>query len=176
MKIKKFLIAIVFILAFTIYVDAQILQKQSITLSDSQVKNLPSTPVEIIAAPGANKVIVPIVAIAYFKWNGNYGNIASNAALNISHNNGTNLLTALFENASSSVSNLLNDDEDYMAIFTQKSEIANGINVGFYMYPSNIVNKNITIGLYNGANGNLTGGSTANTIKVTVYYVVEDVS
>lgn len=173
---KKQINILLLILCCTICVHAQVLQRASVVLTDAQVKALPTTPVEVVSTPGAGKFLVPVSAVVYFHWTTNYGNINSNAALNISYNNGYSLLTALFENSgSSSVSNLLNDDEDYMAFFSQRSEIANGINQAFYIWPGGVVNKNLTIGLYNGLSGNLTGGSSGNTVKVVVYYTEENI-
>ena len=173
---RKLVGSILLMLILSFACVAQV-QKAIVTLTDSQIKALPTTPVELIASPGANKFILPISATVYFHWTANYTNIDSNAALNISHANGYSLLTALFENdGSSSISNLLNDDDDYMAIFTQKAETTSGRNIAYYIWPGGLVNKNLTIGLYNGFSGTLTGGDANNSITVTVLYTVNDVS
>lgn len=169
-------ILILLLLASSAFGQPCVFKQATVTLSDGQIKALPTTPVEILPAPGPGKMIFPIGGIIYFHWSGNYGNIASNSALVVAHANGFNLLTAVFENdGSTSVSNILNDDEDYMAILTPRSNVGIGSQtISRYDYAPNFDNRNITVAAYNGFNGNFTGGDPANTIKVTVYYAIVD--
>lgn len=148
----------------------------SVTLAHSQIQALPSSPVELIAAPGANKIILPVMATAYFHWSANYGNIAATAALTLAANNGYNLLTALFNSFAGGVENLLNDDEDYFVVFNPLSDIAPNIGnvVAMWWYAPNFVNQNLTIEAYNASAGNFTDGDSANTLTVSVLYVVLD--
>lgn len=58
------------------------IQQASVTLTDAQIKGLQTTPQEIVAAPGAGKVIVPISA--FFVCDtaaGAYGGIDDNAII-----------------------------------------------------------------------------------------------
>lgn len=51
--------------------SAQIYTTGNITLSNSQIKNIFTSPVTVIAAPGAGKIIIPLVLTVKFNYGGN---------------------------------------------------------------------------------------------------------
>lgn len=150
--------------------------KASVTLTDAQIKALPTSAVEIVAAPGAGQMLVPIRAVLSFRWTANYTNIASTAAIGVTHANGYGMLTSLFQQPSSQIGNLLANDENALAILAPLMEIdfTGQKPYGQQFWPGAFENLNLTIGGYNGFSGNFTGGDAANTLLVTVYYLVVD--
>lgn len=144
------------------------------TLNDAQIKVLPSTPFEIIPAPGANKIIVPVSALfildtlaaAYTSdadsaWNLRWGTDSETASQIIPINAILNQQNIGFghwgipyaDNGSGSFANVVT-------------------NVAF---SNSIINKSIVI--TDGWMGvtNYTGGNAANTLKIYVYYIIMDV-
>lgn len=66
--------------------DEGVLQSVSVTLTATQMRNLNATPVELVAAPGANKVIVPIRAVVSMDYNANvYDNVGAGDDLTIKY-------------------------------------------------------------------------------------------
>jgi hypothetical protein len=74
--------------SFQAVAGANGLSSVSITLTNSQIKNLRATPIQLIAAPGANKIIMP-VGNAW--WVLNYGGTSAFT--------GTNTIGVYFNNA-----------------------------------------------------------------------------
>ncbi len=150
-------------------------QKKVITLTNAQIKALPTTSIEIIPAPGANKVIcAPIVttgaalASLFLHWAADYTNINTNLALK-------------FKLGTSGVS------VQFLSIISKALLVTGGLNFLFVPSQGDIdstsisndpdtrVNKAISLSIDNMGSGDLTGGDAANTLTVTVYYTIIDV-
>lgn len=149
--------------------------KVAVTLSAAQIRALPTTGVELVAAPGAGKMLVPQRAVLSFHWVANVTNIASTAALGILHNDGFGMLTNLFEQPSSQINNLLANDEDALAILAPLIEldVATPKPYAQQFSTSVFANTNLTIRGFNGVLGNWTGGD-GSTLVITLYYLVVD--
>ena len=124
-----------------------------VTLTDDQIKALPTTPVEIVAAPGAGKYLQLIIASVYANFVSAY-NIDLGAY--ILNDNGNGFGSELFTIATA---------EPLQNIFQVQMD-------GSSSAPNVIENKNLAVISFDGVN--LTGGNAANTLKVTVYYVIVD--
>lgn len=154
---------------------APVVLSASVLLTDTQIKALPTTPVAIIAAPGAgfrNRVItasyrIDATAGAYTGIDATAADLslvlgpsfwrASDPIYNDSASSKT-LLTDFLGNAHSRVVDIA-QKWDY--------ELANlGI-------PADIGGKALQFRAFQGTGLDFTGGNAANTLRVTVYYAVE---
>ena len=64
--------------------SVQTVYSQTATLTDDQIKALPTTQVEIVAAPGAGKIIIPLFGGSAILTGANYTNKSSDALLSVS--------------------------------------------------------------------------------------------
>jgi len=170
---------------------SSILRQAVASLTNAQIKALPTTPVTIIAAPGANKLLVPHVALAHMKWVGNYTNI--NATSSISIDTAGNFLTSLAEDTLGGVTALLaggGPDGSWVPFVIQQIAQAKvttatpAVNPHFHhgvadsgSYDADIVNVPLTISMENVGDGPLTGGNASNVLQISVaYYVLNTIT
>ncbi len=157
----------------------------TVTLTDAQIKALPTTPITVVSAPGANKVIQPIFANLFAKTtSGAYTNI--NAAANL-----TLAMPSLF-----AMSYIPNDAAmTTIGSHTRLTDILGGANnrraelmpffeteavdswgpVGTIGASTGGVNEALQVLIDNGGSGALTGGNAANSLTVVVLYSIVDV-
>lgn len=153
--------------------SGDILLKQTVTLTHDQIKLLPTTPVEILAAPGVDKVYTIMSAIVLFHDAVDYTNVDAAATLRLDFTtNRTGASTRLEvgnENffdwgapddviGNLGVPNLFYNAATVTEIHTAPNQLAI------------IKNSPVDVAVANGALGNFTGGNAANTLKVTVWY------
>jgi hypothetical protein len=154
-----------------------LLLKATVTLTDAQIKALPTTPVEIVAAPGAGKLIWPLSAVIVCDTSANgYTNTDNVVALfiewwdgshlsnqwGVSHPNVLNLLTAF--------------DKVVLHVPPADTPSAFGVELdGIYLSTSQLADFPLRLRLPNDPAGNFTGGDPANTLRCTVFYCVVDV-
>ena len=147
-----------------------LLQKATVTLTNAQIKALPTTPVEVVAAPGAGKLLVALYSVfALTTHAGDYTNINAAAQLGVDLSFGLSTSAGVLNEASGGgVSGVL---------------AVGGPGIGFVGHtgnsppfepPTTFVNTALVVAALNGGSGDFTGGNGANTLKVTVYYVVVD--
>ena len=157
---------------------ASIIQSATVTLTDAQIKALPTTGVEIVAAQGVNTIINPLNAVIVFNWAADYTNIDGACQLFIQADSGNstldflrqadgNVVSDFFANGSSTFINIQSNQK--VANINGNTTVANSP-----AFISDFENQGLSIKINNGASGNLTGGNAANTLKVTVYYTVVD--
>jgi hypothetical protein len=147
--------------------------------NDGTIQTLPTTPVQIIAAPGAGKIILPLTAILTINLAAAYDNIQNFASLTIQA--GGTPLSLLVDDSGETLgrlSQLLDATPgDYIAIFALKPGLFNESwsYLGDVYQAVTFENQAFSLVLDNIAGGNLTVGNAANTLKVTVLYTVIDV-
>lgn len=145
-----------------------------VVLTDAQVKSLPSSPVEIMPSPGVGKMILPVSVVVKFDNTANYTDIAPTATLGVVHYY-YGLLASLSEGYNSGVTNLFANDADMFTVLNPQSAISSTMGMrADYNYPEYFADQGLMLVLYNGFNGNLEGGDPANTLTITVYYVIVD--
>jgi hypothetical protein len=153
------------------------LSVSSVKLTNAQVLALPTTAVEIVAAPGAGKILVPFLAWWYVNWTADYTNIDPTAQVGIEFGSAAASSLAPFietANKGNQVSNLLADGAShhaFMGVMTYASSLG-GITAGIGQAVDEPAFTDAALNVFatNGAAGDFTGGDAANEIQVTVYY------
>lgn len=153
---------------------ASTVYSEVVTLTDEQIKSLPSSPVELLPSQGAGKMILPVSVVIKFNNTANYTNIAPTATLSVVHY-GYGLLVSLSEEYNNGVSNLLANDGNMFAVLNPQSDVSPtaGMRAEFG-FPEYFADQGLALNLYNGFNGDLTGGDPSNSLQVTVYYFIVD--
>ena len=150
-------------------------KKAEVTLTDAQIKALPTTAINILPAPGAG--MVNLVHGALFRSDftaGAYTNLSATAFLNVVWDAANNYINATVSTDTSERDTLFGADT-CLVYCPAYVLLAVGITspVGFVRATGEfgeIVNTTVDVGAGNGVSGNFTGGNAANTLKVTVYY------
>lgn len=147
----------------------------STTLTNAQTLALPTTPVQLIASPGAGKAIIPVYAYLHTHWVADYTNIQATAHMAVGAS--STILEALDETVSSAVSALLaggGPDGTWavMAAQVQNATVPGPVIYGVAnYYDSDLAAQAIQISASNAASGNFTGGDAGNTLTVGVLYL-----
>lgn len=151
----------------------------SLTLTDTQVKSLPTTPVELVAAPGVDRIAIPTLALVYFHHTADYSNIDPNAVLGIgSFEGGDEFLSVLRSGqglSEAQVESLLAVGQSRLAVY---SLYAATDGVSLYAAVRSIgpiadyANQPLNLTAYNEASGDFTGGHPDNTVSVNLVYLV----
>lgn len=133
----------------------------SVELTDAQIKALPTTGIEIIAAQGSGKGIIVISGLAKLNSSGGaYGNVTANALIIQGSTMPFNVKQLQFLGVGL---------DDSAGVYYGYSSPFNDTN---YAPPDQIDNVGISIKSQN--TGDFTGGNAANILEVTIYYVVVD--
>lgn len=143
-----------------------LVQQASVTLTDAQIKALPTTEFQIIAAPGADKVIIPLFALFRPTISVAYTGIDADAQLYLVS---SSWLTTIYNENLNDVSQLLGG-----SIWSFMGPNL-GVDAGGFLLSSQTgeeSNLPINLGASNGSD--FTGGNAANTLTVVVLYVVVD--
>lgn len=148
---------------------------KTIPLTNAQIKSLPTTPFELLPAPGAGKVIKVISGVVVLdNMAGVYTDVSPDPGSGsyLSYDNGAsatnNAGLAMFYNVAQSIQGV-----------TPTANITAGGLTEAYNALSQIENKPIVFSVYNdngidGTSIDFTGGHTDNTMKITVIYSIVD--
>ena len=152
-----------------------IVHQATVTLTDAQIKALPTTPVVIIPAPGANRFIVLVQAIAIIDTlAGLYTNVSADVYVQLLLSPGDQDFAVSNPSDASATAGLLGTTR--AAIFLTPFSYAgtggqSGLIISNYGAESSVVNQSLAIAMTND-DGDLTGGNVANTLTVAVSYLV----
>lgn len=153
---------------------SSILHQATVTLTDAQIKALPTTAVELIAAPGSGLVVIPIFVSVAFHLEEAY--TAVGASLSVLYDGISNYPTNVMETettlqATGDFQGLVlapylnaRTAGDFSGLVTSSPLGADTINTALVIADD-----------YNGAS-DYTDGDEANTLTVTVAYVVLNVA
>jgi len=162
--------------------DLALIKHAQVTLTDAQVKALPTTPVTLIAAPGSGLTIVPLQGIlratctagAYTNINATICNLA---VYWLGDFNAWPLAGVVNDSSASpspgKVTTLLGSASKHIAILPAYTDnYTNNWNLPPIIGDSTYENKAIAIAVDNNGSSNFTGGNSANTLRVDVIYLV----
>lgn len=147
---------------------------ETVTLTDAQIRALPSTSVQVVPAPGAGKALVFLRAVAVGSWT------AANGYTNVSQVGF--LQVAIYYGAEEYQASDLGDVSPFgiesrpmwqfqpwtAPAATGQSPRADDLSA------LDVENVPFRFVVTNGSAGDFTGGNAANTLTVTVYYLVVD--
>lgn len=144
-------------------------------LTNAQILALPTTGVEIVPAPGANKTLVPLLCWLHLTWIADYSNIGDTGYVGLLYGaSGSGALATLAESAGGQVSNLLADGASHSAFMSLFAPVATGITfgVGQFADDPDPVNANLNLKAVNQGShtGDFGSGNAGNSMKVWVYY------
>jgi len=145
----------------------------TVPLVGDQIQTLPTIAVTLIPAPGPNKLLIPVAAIIIKQFVTGYTNVDANVKLGIVEDPDTsfNFLSTL------NVGNILwEGTTDAKIIMALRSDEPFALAINSAPQFDIVTDKPLALGMINGALGNLVGGDEANTLKVTVLYMIIDVS
>ena len=149
---------------------AGLLLSATVTLTDAQIKALPTTPIQILASPGAGKIAWLLFSIASSTLVASYTNVHAAGVMNFSvgadiayiPNDAGESLTRLSDLLASSKTQIA---FPYLEISPNWGPIQT-------LPDQSSADEAIFVEIDNGGSGNLTGGNAANTLKTMVFYVV----
>jgi hypothetical protein len=159
--------------------DAQ-LRQITVRLNNAQIKELPSTPLYLLPTPGIGKVLQPILMFLDSSIAVNYTNVGSTCSFAL----GNLPLVANDPAASSLVTDMLaNAISKYHAVSAgvpTKASVAQGSAVTTFGTNEQVDDLPLSMTVFNGDNnaddlGDFTGGDDANTLTVTVLYMIVNI-
>lgn len=173
-------------LAYALVNELGIVKTKTRILTNAEIKALPTTPIEIIPAPGAGKILFQMRLIALSKIVQSYTNIGDTSYIWASCDPGE--ADAIYLPNEAAFDNLVNSlltGDGTRTIWNPVDPYANkvsdnyGLTGGVVLDSVDLVeNKSFQIFMENSGShtGNLTGGNAANGLQVTVFYSVIDVA
>ncbi len=164
---------------------AQLL-KATVTLTNAQILALPTTPITLIAAPGASLAIAPLHATVYSKTSaGAYTNINAAGVLGVRFATSLGLGlswipndTAITNGSTTLLSDLLGTTTNKRSSLTPQQGTEGRDDWGavpFVEATTAFTNLALLVDVDNNGGGNFTGGNAANTLIFVLYYFVETV-
>jgi hypothetical protein len=149
-----------------------LIKQKQLILTDAQIKALPSTPNIIIAAPGINKIILPISVVFITNIVSIYTNLNVNAAVQVSWNGSTSAGLTYSYIKDSNAGMLSSTGPGFFPQVLGTVGDGSGTNFPPAGDFTSFANKSFTIEGINGVDGNWTGGNILNTLKIVLFYAI----
>lgn len=135
-------------------------------LTDEQIKALPSTPIDIVPSPGANRILVPVTVLVVVSKVAIYTNVDAGASLYMGYESSGAATTG----PGNTDGHFVFDTDTIPLLVPQPIDF--GVTSDAL---SNYTDLALTLIGFNTGAGDFTGGDAANTLTVTVLYMVVDV-
>ena len=153
-----------------------LIRTKIVTLTNAQIKALPTTGVEIVPAPGDGKVLVLVGGVYCLTTTVAYTNIHANAILFMG---GSFNFFEVSSYLPAGSSGFLQATSNQWATVTPNNplrDMGGGVYVTQERWDSvsDIANTPYKLYAQNYGSGNFTGGDAGNSLKVTVRYMIED--
>lgn len=153
----------------------------TVTLTDAQIKALPTTGIQIVAAPGANKMIDATHYYVHSSIVDPYTNIDAEADLVFYYESGFFIHAGIPNDSAESLTHLSDTLGLSLLVRVWRSESFAGAEPAYENLPNPVDdssrnNKPITLQADNQGDGNFTDGNAANTLRVTALYTVLNLS
>lgn len=136
--------------------DASVIQVGNVALTNAQVLNLRATPVTLVAAPGAGKVLVFISAVLIFDYTAAYTESTANLTVKYTDGSGVAVSQAI------EATGFADATADTMTTALAKIDVI----------AAKTASENKALVLHNIGAGEWGGGNAANVIRVAVVYRV----
>lgn len=163
-----------------------LLRRATVTLTDAQIKALPTTPIQILEAQGVNKAILPVLcAFAGNGIGGNpYTNINADAYMALRNESDADVFDLIINDSSiplTHVEDLLGGVGQPDKFAATVTPFAPGFFQGWGVIPtvhprSTVENQAYKLALDNMGSGDLTGGDAEATLIISLAYWVFDLS
>lgn len=182
--LAKYCLSFLLLLVSTVFAFGHAtIEKATVTLSDAQIKAWPTNPVTV-ATSTSGHLFIPVYATFVADLQSAYSNVSNNNGRIVVEDgiSGYTFLQGVMNNGTSL--------DDFGALFgsygigylrtlapaipAAKADEASGVVVPRAV-SGTLTSNSIVLRCINGSDGNFTGGDAANTLKVAVYYIVEDV-
>lgn len=148
--------------------ESSLIGVATVELTDAQIKDLPTTAIQIVAAPGSDKYIHVIAAsMVCDTSNGGYGNIDPDCVLSFQTSDGEVFCQQI---QGSNLTTFLTDNSKRLMLL---GTVLDNIYSAFL---SSFENSPLLIKIYNAVAGNLTDGNALNIMRLKVYYTVVDLT
>lgn len=159
----------------SIFYSAPLLHQASVTLTNAQIKALPTNGngITIVGAAGAGTIMMPQFAMLKCASVAAYTNIDVNTEASIWLSSAVECVK-LSNTTNTTIATLLGASEASMYAYSPaESQIVSTVTGGFPMYGSDVDNVEMVFRIVNGSpTSDFTGGNAANSLTVTVAYLV----
>ena len=162
----------------TVGVDEQAvtIYQASVTLTDAQIKALPTTPVEIVPTQGADSIVYPIACLAVLDSTAGAYTADAGSSWQLVNEAGSIVYSAPFD-----AEGALQSSATPQAIFfsipwlSPGAAAFDGYLTTSFLNANNAVNEGIYLRDNEMGVNDYTGGNAANTLRVTVWYGIFEV-